>query len=76
MIAATDAHATIEELLQAVFSVRFVPRLRNEEQSPVTFVNHVKYLGVISDKRITWRLHIEVIEAKVFRTFITFKRQH
>jgi hypothetical protein len=27
-------------------------------------------LGVIFDKRITWRLHIEMIEAKAFRTFI------
>jgi hypothetical protein len=25
---------------------------------------------VIFDKRITWRLHIEMIEAKAFRTFI------
>jgi hypothetical protein len=35
-----------------------------------------KYFGfpcqfdVIFDKRITWRLHIEMIEAKTFRTFI------
>jgi hypothetical protein len=36
-----------------------------------TFVNHVKYLGVIFDKRITWRMHIEMIEAKAFRTFIS-----
>jgi hypothetical protein len=36
----------------------------------ITFVNHVKYFGVIFDKRITGRLHIEIIEAKVFRTFI------
>jgi hypothetical protein len=34
------------------------------------FVNHVRYLGVIFDKRITWRLHIEMIEAKACRTFI------
>jgi hypothetical protein len=33
-------------------------------------VNHVKYLGVIFDKRITWRLHLEMIEAKAFRKFI------
>jgi hypothetical protein len=33
-------------------------------------VNHVKYLGVIFDKRITWNLHIEMIEIKIFRTFI------
>jgi hypothetical protein len=30
----------------------------------------MKYLGVIFDKRIAWRLHIEMIEAKAFRTFI------
>jgi hypothetical protein len=27
----------------------------------ISFMNHVKYLGVIFDKRITWRLHIEMI---------------
>jgi hypothetical protein len=37
----------------------------------IHFVNHVKYLGVIFDKRITWRLHIEMIETRAFRTFIT-----
>jgi hypothetical protein len=36
----------------------------------IPFVNHVKYFSVIIDKRITWRLHIEMIEAKAFRTFI------
>jgi hypothetical protein len=36
----------------------------------IQFVNNVKYIGVIFDKRITWRLHIERIEAKAFRTFI------
>jgi hypothetical protein len=36
----------------------------------IPFVIHVKYLDVIFDKRITWRLHIEMIEAKAFRTFI------
>jgi hypothetical protein len=36
----------------------------------IPLVDHVKYLGVIFDKRITWRLHIEMIEAKAFRTFI------
>jgi hypothetical protein len=33
-------------------------------------VNYVKYLGVIFDKRITWRLHIEMIETKAFKAFI------
>jgi hypothetical protein len=40
----------------------------NERNIP--FVNHVKYLGVIFDKRITWRLHRELIEAKAFKIFI------
>jgi hypothetical protein len=41
-------------------------------QRELPFINHVKYLGVIFDKRITWRLHIHVqmIEAKAFGTFI------
>jgi hypothetical protein len=36
----------------------------------IPFVNGVKFLGLIFDKRMTWRLHIEMIEAKAFRTFI------
>jgi hypothetical protein len=36
----------------------------------IPFVNSVKYLGVIFDKIVTWRLHIEMIEAKACRTFI------
>jgi hypothetical protein len=31
-MAATDVHAKMEELLEAVFSVRFVCRLYNEKQ--------------------------------------------
>jgi hypothetical protein len=38
----------------------------------IPFANSVKYLDVISDQRMAWRLHIETIEAKVFRTFIRF----
>jgi hypothetical protein len=45
----------------------------------IPFVNSVKYLGVIFDNKITWRLHIEMIEAKAFRIFIRiyslFKRE-
>jgi hypothetical protein len=36
----------------------------------IPFVNNVKYLGVLLDKRMTWRLHIQMTEAKAFRTFI------
>jgi hypothetical protein len=31
--------------------------------------NHRRYLGVIFDKKVTWRMRIEMIEAKAFRTF-------
>jgi hypothetical protein len=34
-MAERDTHATIEELLEAVFSVRSVPRLYNEDQLPI-----------------------------------------
>jgi hypothetical protein len=37
----------------------------------IPFVNNVKYLGVHFAQRNPWRLHIEVTEAKAFRTFIT-----
>jgi hypothetical protein len=36
----------------------------------IPFVNSIKYLGLIFDKKVTWRLHIQMIEAKAFRTFI------
>jgi hypothetical protein len=36
----------------------------------IPFVNSVKYLGVMFDTRMKWRLHIDMAEAKAFRTFI------
>jgi hypothetical protein len=36
----------------------------------IPFVNNVNYLGVIFDKKITWRSHIKMIDAKAFRAFI------
>jgi hypothetical protein len=35
----------------------------------IPFVNSVKYLGVLFDERMTWRLHIQTMEAKAFKTF-------
>jgi hypothetical protein len=32
----------------------------------IPFVNNVKYLGVIFDNKITWRPHIDMIDAKAF----------
>jgi hypothetical protein len=37
----------------------------------ILFVNYVKCLGVIFNKRITRRLYIEMTEAKALRTLIT-----
>jgi hypothetical protein len=37
----------------------------------IPFVNSIKYLGVTFDKKVTWRLQIQTIEAKAFRTFIS-----
>jgi hypothetical protein len=30
----------------------------------IPFVNSIKYVGIIYDKKITWRLHTETMEAK------------
>jgi hypothetical protein len=37
----------------------------------IPFASHVKYLRVIFEKRITWRLRLDVIEGKAFRVFIS-----
>jgi hypothetical protein len=64
------------------FYVWSAPKLCNEDPRPpeshLTLngrnVNPLrqscKKLSVIFDKRIAWRLHIEIIETKVLRTFI------
>jgi hypothetical protein len=62
-----------EDKTQAIY---FRHRLRTHKAQftlngqNIPFVKHVKYLGVIFDMRITWRLHMEMTEAKAFRTFI------
>jgi hypothetical protein len=62
-----------EDKTQAVY---FSHRLRPPEAHltrngrNIPFASNVEYLGLIVDKRTTWRLHIEMIEAKTFRTFI------
>jgi hypothetical protein len=38
----------------------------------IPFVNSVKYLGVLFDKRMTWRFHIQMIEAKTFQTLFEY----
>jgi hypothetical protein len=36
----------------------------------IPFVNSIMYLGVTFNKEITWRLRIEMIETRTFRTVI------
>jgi hypothetical protein len=63
-----------EDKTQAIY---FSHRIRRPESlltlngQNVPFVNNVIYLGVIIDKKITWRSHIEMIKAKTFRACIT-----
>jgi hypothetical protein len=62
-----------EDKTQVIY---FSRRLRSPEANltlngrNIPFINHAKYLGVIFDKKTTRRLHIEMIEAMAFRTFI------
>jgi hypothetical protein len=64
---------TNKDKTQAIY---FSHRIRSPESlltlngRNITFVNSSKYLGVIFDKKSTWRPHIEMIDAKTFRTFI------
>jgi hypothetical protein len=54
-----------EEKTQAIY---FSHRIRPSESlltingQNIPFVNNVKYLGVIFDRKITWRLHIKTTE--------------
>jgi hypothetical protein len=41
----------------------------------IPFVNSAKYLDVIFDRKVTWKLHIEMIEAKAFRAYSLFKSE-
>jgi hypothetical protein len=62
-----------EDMTQAIY---FSRRNRLPETSltfsgrNMPFVNNIKYVCVIFDRKITWRLHIEALEAKAFRTFL------
>jgi hypothetical protein len=61
-----------EEIQNIYFSQSRIPpgtHLALNERNAL-FFSHAKRLGVILNKRITWRLHIEITEATAFRTFI------
>jgi hypothetical protein len=68
--------AETEELIKIRFrpSVSSIEEARSKlifhRKGKISFVNHVKYFGVIFDKNITLRLHIKLTEPKVFRECI------
>jgi hypothetical protein len=71
-----------EDKTQAIY---FPHRIRPPEPLTINgqnipFVNNVKYLGVLFDRKMTWRLHIKTIETKAFgayiRTYSLFKSEH
>jgi hypothetical protein len=69
--ATTNTNAITEELLETVFSVESYRSYMRKAQTEYRLrQSWKKYLCVIFDKRITWRLHIEMIKVKAFRTFI------
>jgi hypothetical protein len=63
-----------EDMTQAIY---FSHRIRLPESLlalngwNIPFVNNLKYLSVIIDRKTTWRLHIKTIKAKAYRTFIS-----
>jgi hypothetical protein len=62
-----------EEKTRAIY---FFHRIRPPEslltlnERNIPFLKSVKYLGVMFYKKIAWRLHIETVTTKAFRTFI------
>jgi hypothetical protein len=56
----------------------FSHQIRPSESLPtwkgrnIPFVNSVKYLGVIFDKKIIWNLHIETVQTKAFKILVYY----
>jgi hypothetical protein len=64
---------TNEDKTRAIYfshRIRLSELLHTLNERNIPFVNSVKYLDVIFVKKISWRLHIETVEAKALRTFI------
>jgi hypothetical protein len=72
----SDGTGVDEDKIQAIYFCRRrmpveVHLTLNERNIP--FLSHVKYLGVIFDRKIIIRrMHIKMMEAKAFRIFIVF----
>jgi hypothetical protein len=59
--------------MQAIYfsyQIRLPESLLTVNERNIQFVNNVKYLDVIFDKKITWTSHIKTIGVKTFRAFI------
>jgi hypothetical protein len=37
----------------------------------IPFTNHMKYLGIIVDKKLTWKLHTETVATKALCIFLS-----
>jgi hypothetical protein len=62
-----------EDKMQEIYfshRIRLPEYLLTLNEQNILFVNHVNYIGVIFNRKITWRLHIKAIETKAFRDFI------
>jgi len=46
-------------------------RSRNLKGRQIPFTNHVKYIGAIFDKIITWKIYTETIGTKALRIFLS-----
>jgi hypothetical protein len=49
----------------------YFSRRQRRSRRNILFVNEVKYLGAIINRKITRRIHIEAIEVKAFRIFLS-----
>jgi hypothetical protein len=53
-----------EDKTQAIYFSHRIESLLTINGQNILFVNNVKYLSVIFDRKITWRLHIKMIETR------------
>jgi CRISPR/Cas system-associated protein Csm6 len=62
----------LHKLFELTFSIvlaKLISSFLSQRKFRVSVID-VKYFDIIFDKRIAWRLYVEMIETKAFRTFI------
>jgi hypothetical protein len=67
---------TVYKNLSAYTRMHFTFTFTNQdtpyiEKLKISFVHHVKYVFVMTDTKMTWRIHKEEIDGKAFSTCIT-----